>query len=167
MRFFLIFLFVFSFLKADILKDFFEKKYNNLCTYQNIQKYKDENILSLIGFSCVKLDKIYLLPFITNKLKKTDIGRKNSIYFSTIYLQKKLLMAYFFDNYSLDGFSFPKSDYILSVIFDKIKNHKYEKIGNIYIIDNGDIIYNIFKKEDKIVIDEIKGGKVIKKHWFR
>jgi len=167
MRFFLIFLFVFSFLKADILKDFLNKDYSKICTYENIIKYKDEKILSLIGKSCVNLDKLYLLPYITNKLKKTDIGRKNSVYFSTIYLQKKLIMAYFFDNYPLEGFSFPKSDYILSVVFEALVNGNYQRVGNVYMIKNGDEILNVFKKGDKVFVNEVKNGKIVKEHWFR
>jgi len=166
MRFFLFF-FIFSFLNADILKDFLNKKYENICTYQNIINYKDEQILSLIGKSCVNLDRLYLLPYITNKLKKTDIGRKNSVYFSTIYLQKKLLMAYFFDDYSLKGFNFPKSDYVLSVVFDAIQNGNYQRVGNVYMIKEKDKILNVFKKGDKVFVNELKNGKIIKEHWFR
>ena len=71
------------FLYASIVNDFLDKKYAKICTVKNIN-INDENKLSLVGISCVKSDKLYLLPFLINKLKKTKLGRTNAIYFSTI-----------------------------------------------------------------------------------
>jgi hypothetical protein len=76
-------------------------------------------------------------------------------------------MAYFFDNYPLEGFSFPKSDYILSVVFEALVNGNYQRVGNVYMIKNGDEVLNVFKKGDKVFVNEVKNGKIVKEHWFR
>jgi len=167
-RVLLVALVLFSITRANLIKNFENKNYKEICTYKNVLKYtKDEKALSLIGISCVKSDRLFILPAVVKRLKKTSIGQRNAVYFSTIYLQKKLLIAYFFDNYILEGFSFPRSDYFISVIFDSIKNQTYEKDGDAYIVDNGDVVYKVFKDYDKLVIDEIRNGRVVKTHWFR
>jgi len=158
----------FSFLKADIIKDFLSKNYEKICTYKTIDMYmKDDKALSIIGLSCLKLDKLYMLPYVFNKLKRTKKGRKNGIYFLTIYTQKKLLYSYLFDNLSLDAFSLPETDYILSKVFwaIKLKDYKKEKDKFVIIIDEKRVY--VYKKEDKFFVDEYKENKLIKRHWYR
>ena len=168
MRLLLALVLLYSFSSADILKDFLNKKYDEVCNYKNVLQYtRNEKVLSIIGLSCLKIDKLFVLPAVVKRLKKTSLGQKNAVYFSTIYLQKKLLLAHFFDNYPLAGFNFPKSDYVISVVFDYIKSHDYTKEGNRLLIDAGDKQYRLFKDGDKLVIDEIVDGKVVKNHWFR
>ena len=168
MKLLLALILLYSFSSADILKDFVNKKYNEVCNYKNVLQYtKNEKILSIIGFSCLKIDKLFVLPAVVKRLKKTSLGQKNAVYFSTIYLQKKLLLAHFFDNYPLDGFNFPKSDYLISVVFDHIKSRNYTKEGDKFIINTENASFVVFKDKDKLVINEVFEGKVLKNHWFR
>ncbi len=153
------------FLYASIYNDFLLKKYSIVCNPKNINT-TDEKVLSIVGISCVKSDKLYLLPIIINKLKKTKIGRTNAVYFATIILQKKLLYAYLFDNYPLVNFNFPKGDYILSIVFDNIKKGNYKKVDNKYLITLENESIYFYKNGDKMIIDEYKNGK-IKSRWFR
>ncbi|EDM24526.1 hypothetical protein FE773_08190 [Caminibacter mediatlanticus TB-2] len=153
------------FLYASIYENFLLKKYSVVCSPKNINT-NDEKLLSIVGISCVKSDKLYLLPLIINKLKKTKTGRTNSVYFATILLQKKLLYAFLFDKYPIDSFSFPKGDYILSVVFDNLKSGNYKKIDDKYIINLKNEIIYFYKKDDKMIIDEYKNGK-LKSRWFR
>ncbi len=153
-------------LYASVIDDYKEKKYDKICVSKNLNT-SDEKILSLVGISCVKSDKLYLLPFIINKLKKTRLGRTNSVYFSTIVLQKKLLYGFLFDGFSIKGFSFPKGDYILSVVFDNIKKGNYIFENGIYIINLSQKIIYFYKNGDKMIIDEYKNGKLISSKWFR
>lgn len=162
-----LFLVLVSFSFGGIIEDFKNKEYEKICKIENINSTRDEKILSLIGISCVKSDNLYLLPYIVRKLKYTKVARLNSIYFSTIYLQKKLLYSYFFDNFNLDSFELPDSDYILSHVFYKIKRNEYKRIGDFYIINYKDEVIKVYKKNNKLFVDEYKNNKLIKRHWFR
>ncbi len=157
----------FIFTKADVINNFKKQNYSSVCSFNNISVTKDENILSVIGISCVKSDKLYLLPYIIKKLKYTKIGRKNSIYLLTIYMQKKLLYSYFFDHLPLNGFALPKTDYILSVIFNKIKNNDYKKAGDIIIIKYKKKIIQVYPLKNKLFVDEYLNNNLIKRRWFK
>ena len=57
-RLLIIFLLI-SFLNANILELFKNKNYFEVCKFDNIQKYiENEDFLTIIGVSCVKSDKI-------------------------------------------------------------------------------------------------------------
>jgi len=131
---FSIFFLLIIFLNASIIDDYKNDKFDKVCNYSNIIKYKkDEKNLSVIGDSCVETNSLYLLSYIINYLKHTLIGR-NAIYFLIIFNEKKLFYAFLFDNFDLSNFNFPNTDHILSEIFNAIKNKKYKKIkiGDIY-----------------------------------
>jgi len=153
---------------ASIIDDFKNKNYEKICTVQNYKKYiNNSKMLNLIGLACVKIDKLVLLTPISFRLRKDKISRKNSIYFLTLVLEKRLIYSYFFDgNRDIFYFSFPKTNYFLSDIFDAIKNKHFKKEGNIYIIQNKNKIYKIFKNGTFLEIDEYKNNK-IKRHLFR
>jgi hypothetical protein len=151
------------FLSASIIDDYKNKKYFDICKFDKIVKYKkNEKFLSIIGTACVKSNKLFLLPYIVNYLKHTKAGRQNAIYFLVIFSEKKLLYAYLFDNFDISMFSFPKTDYILSDIFDAIKNKKFVKKDNIYIIKEKNATIKFYKEDDKMIIE--KNGK---RCWFR
>jgi len=152
---------------GTILNDFKNQEYNTICNFKNINRIKDEKVLSLVGISCVKIDKLYLLPFIIKKLKHTKIGRLNSIYLLTIYMQKKLLYSYFFDNLDLSNFNLPDTDYILSHIFYNIKHKSFKKEGNVYMIKYANKLIKVYKQQDKLFVEEYSNGKLIKRRWFR
>jgi len=152
---------------ANIVNDFKNHQYQKLCKFDNFVNIKNEKLLSLVGISCVKLDKLYLLPFVIARLKHTKIGRLNSIYFLTIYMQKRLLYSYFFDNLKLNNFNLPDTDYVLSHVFYKIKQRDYKIKNDKYIIRYGNKIIKVYKKDNKLFVDEYKNNKLIKRHWFR
>jgi hypothetical protein len=155
------------FLNASIIDEYKNKNYEKICDFKNIVKYKkNEKILSLIGESCVKINNLYMLPYIINHLKHTPIGRKNVIYFLVIYNEKKLLYAFLFDNFDIDEFDFPMTNHILSIVFDAIRNKKYKKINNVYLIKYKNINIKMYKEDDKMIIEEYSGKK-IKRYWFR
>jgi hypothetical protein len=157
-------------LRADLVQDYLNKNYAKLCTFKNVTKYSDnEKALSLIGVACTKIDNIFMLPYIINRLITTDYGRKNSIYFLTILMEKKLIYSYLYDNISLKSFSFPMTDYVLSYIFEALKEKNFKKKGDIIVIENKQkgVVYNVYKKDDKVYIDEIKNGKLLKRRWYR
>jgi hypothetical protein len=157
-----------GFLNASIIDDYKNKNYEKICTYKNVLTYrKNEKILSIIGDSCVKTDNLYLLPSIIANLKYTSIGRKNAIYFLTIFNEKRLLYSFLFDNFDISDFSFPQTEYILSVVFDAIKNGKYEKIDNIYLIKKDKFVLRIYKKNDKMIVEKMYKNILLERHWFK
>jgi len=157
-----------SMLYAGIADDYIKGRYGKICSYSNIVKYKkNEKALSVIGLSCVKTDNLYLLPYVFKNLKYTSLGRKNAVYFMTVYMQKKLLYSFLFDSLSLKPFSFPATDYVLSVVFDAIKEKKYEFKNGEYIIKSNGKIYRVYKKNDKMFIDEYTNEKLIKRRWYK
>jgi len=165
---FILFVLLVVFLKSDLITEYKNQNYSNICNIANINKYKkNEQMLSIIGISCVKSDKLYILPYILNKLKHSVIGRKNSIYFLTVYMQKKLLYTFVFDNFSLNGFNLPDTDYILSHIFVKIKQNQYEKIENTYVIKYKNEVIKMYPQTDKLIVEEYIDNKLIKRRWFR
>ena len=161
-------LFIPFFLFANIIDDFKNKNYSEICTPQNYRKYvHNYKMLNLIGLACVKSDKLVLLLPISYRLRKDRLSRKNSVYFLTLVMQKRLLYSYFFDgNKDIFYFSFPKTNYFLSDVFEAIKDKNFKKEQNIYIIQNKNKIYKIFKNGTFLEIDEIKNNK-IKRHLFR
>jgi len=68
---------------------------------------------------------------------------------------------------SLKSFSFPMTDYILSYVFEAIKNENFTKKDDIIIIKNKNTTFMVYKIEDKMFIDEYKNEKLIKRRWFR
>jgi len=159
---------IFLFARADIISDYNNGNYNLVCKMSNIEKFKkSENLLSIVGISCVKSDKLYVLPYLLNKLKRTKIGRKNSIYFNIIYLQKRLIYSYLFDNLSFEGFNLPDTNYILSHIFVKLKDSDFKKVDGKIVIDYKGEIIKVYKIGDKFFVDEYKNNKLIKRRWYR
>lgn len=152
---------------GDVVQDFLNKDYGKVCKSSRIKYYaKNEKILSLIGTACVKSDKLVLLPYVIQGLRKTETGRKNAIYFLTIYTQKRLLYSFLFDNFSLDGFFLPNTDYILSKVFYAFKRKNYKIVGDKYEIDLNNSKIFVYKYGDKMMVDEIKNGNLIKR-WYR
>jgi hypothetical protein len=72
-----------------------------------------------------------------------------------------------FDGYPLKSFSFPRGDYILSVVFENLKRGNFEKSGDIYKIPLQNKTIYFYRLGDKMMIDEYSGGKLIKSRWFR
>jgi len=155
-------------LSANILADFKKAKYQQICTFEMFHKYLTKpKYLSIVGLACVKIDKLFLLPAITFRLRNDKMSRKNSIYFLTLVLEKRLLYSYFFDkNNDIFHFSFPKTNYFLSDVFNAIKNKQFKKESDIYIIQKNNKIYKVFKNDTFLEIDEYKNNK-IKRHLFR
>jgi len=153
---------------ANVIDDFKAGRYKKLCSFKTYSKYNhDTKSLTLIGLSCLKIDKLVLLLPISYWLRKDKLGRKNSIYFLTIVLEKRLLYSYIFDNSNdLFYFSFPKTTYFLSDVFNAIKNRNFIKEKNAYIIKINDKTYKVFKNKSFLEIDEIENNE-IKRHLFR
>jgi len=161
-------IFIFAF---NIKQEYLSQNYKNVCKYgvANINKIKkDENLLSLIGLSCVKSDYFIYLPKIINNLKYTKTGRKNSIFFSILFLEKKLLYSYMKDNINLSYYKFPLINHPISIALNSIINKKFTKKDNQIIIKYKNKIYKIYmNKENKMFIDVYQNNNLIQRHWYR
>jgi hypothetical protein len=164
---FSIFILFFSFLNASIVDDYKNKRFDKICNFTILNKYKkDEKVLSLMGEACLNVGRLYMLPYIVKHLQNTPTGRKNGIYFLVIYNEKKLLYSFLFDSFDIGDFCFPKTDYFLSIIFEAVKNKKYKKKNSVYLIRHNNEIIKMYKKNDKMVI-EISEGKKSKRYYFK
>ncbi len=156
----------------DIKKLYNSKEYSKVCTQSgNIyMSFKDnEEFLNIFADSCLKSDMInrMILPII--KLNKTKQARENAAYFTTILYQKKLLYYALCDNADISYVNLPKTDYILSKIFQKYVKKEYKLQNNSYWFDDEldkDIKYklNIEIKNGvkKMYLKTYKNGNLLK-----
>jgi hypothetical protein len=160
-------LFLFSF---DFKSQFLAKNYLTVCKtgMNHLNKIKNnEELLSLVGVACAKSDYLIYLPTLVNLLKKTEIGRKNGIYFAVLLLQKKLLYSYMMDNIDISYYQIPLTDHPLSIVVTAISNKEFEKRGDKLIIKYNNNNYKVYKEGDKVFIDIYNGDNLIESHWYR
>jgi len=161
-------IFLFSF---NIKEQYLTQNYKDVCLYgvkHFTEVKKDENLLSLIGLSCVKSDYFIYLPPIINYLKHTKEARDNSIYFSILFVEKKLLYGYIMDNTDISYYKLPLINHPLSIVFNNIVNKNFIKENGIIIIKYKNIIYKVYRdNENKLFIDEYTNNQLIARHWYR
>ncbi len=135
---------------------------------------KDEDLVSMYAFSCLRADYINRLAVPILILGKTPQSRKNRSYFSLLLTQKNLLISALGDKVELTNISCPNTDHIISKVFNLYFQKKYKKTDNIYIMQDP-------KKEDHtyqvsiikrasipyLKIEEYQNGKKVKIHIYR
>ena len=160
-----------------------EVNYDKLLNYYKIKNYKktcqyakdifsklDNSFLSIVGDACAKEDDINILGIIVSKLKMTKSDRANASYFATLILEKKLIYQFANDGLDLSGLVLPKTEHILSRVFEKLAQKKYKIIQNKITINDKPYRYILWLSSDlpaKLYIDEYKDTLFIKRHWFR
>lgn len=133
---------------ADI-KSYFEKaEYTKICNQKIQDLLKDsqnEEFLNIFGISCLKTNDIDRLALPASKLSKTQSSRENAAYFADILLKKKLLLHAILDGADISYIRLPKSDYILSFIFDKFVKKEYVEELGVFIFEepNSDTRYEL------------------------
>ncbi len=153
-----------------------EKKYKKACQIglRMFDKHKkDSKFLMLYGLSCLKADYIDRLAVPLTGLRYTRSERANASYFATILLQKKLLYHALIDGVDISNLKLPKTDYVLSKVFDLYTQKKYKKADDKYYFiakENPDFIYVLYiEKSDnlyKMVIEERLDNHIIKVHRY-
>jgi len=165
---FLVPIFLFSF---DYKKEYSHNNFEKICKYgiKHIQKIRDdENLLTLVGFSCVKADSFIYLPTVVTLLKKTTQARQNSIYFSILYIEKKLLIANIIDGMDISYYKFPYINHPVSIVVNALINNDYKKKNGVVIIKKDDKTYVVYKNdENKVFIQVYKYKKLQETHWYR
>lgn len=162
--------------KEELLYLFQNKQYEEACNlgFKNFSdNSKDEEYVSLCSFACLNIDYIDRLSVAITTLRYSKEARANASYFSTILLQKKLLYHAMLDGYDISSLNLPKTDYVLSKVFDLyIKKTNGEK-KKYYIFEdeeNAALKYKLYVlkdgKIDKVVIEEFYNSVSTQKHIY-
>lgn len=95
--------------------------YTQGCEY-GFERFSDqrsnEPFISLLGFTCLKADKIDKLSPVITLLNDSAEARSNAAYFAMLVMQKKLLMQSLYDGKPIGNLRFPTSSHTLSKVFD-------------------------------------------------
>ena len=179
MRFILLFLLSLSYMYAysysDVLRDYEAKNFDKVCLDGSVfymKNDKNENILTAIGDACAKVDAINPLGNIIKNLISTKENRESGSYFATLILQKKLIYQFMNDSANLRELRLPRTNHVLSVVFENLAKGNYEYIENSnkkVQITADELDYILWLSDDepkKVHIDEYKNGKIIKRHWY-
>ncbi|HUH43365.1 MAG TPA: hypothetical protein VLZ29_09610 [Sulfurimonas sp.] len=162
--------------KQEILHLYQNKNFEEACNvgFKNFfDNSRDEEYVSLYSLACLNIDYIDRLYISLTALKYSKEARANAAYFSTILLQKKLLYHAMIDDYDISNLILPKTDYVLSKVFDLyVKNTKGEKKEFYFFDDENDatLKYKLYViKENstyKVVVEEFYNSISIKKHIY-
>ncbi len=152
----------------SLIKAYKNKDYAFVCKkgYKLFDKLrKDENLITMYAFSCLRIDYIDRLAVPILILGKTPQSRTNRAYFSLILSQKNILTSALFDGSKFEGLHVPRTDYILSKVFNLYFQKKYKKTDNIYIMQDptDKVTYEMSVKKDRygkvLFIKEIRPNK--------
>jgi len=163
---------LFGITKNEIYKLYNKKHFKATCekgTWILRQNSKDDTYLSVVGLSCVNADMINTAIRISKYMGRTKIGRNNASFISSIFLIKKLLIQFIYDEIDLSNLSLPKAEYYLSDIFEKISQNNYKKKGGVYIVKIGKFTYSLEPFEtstNKILIKIYQNNKLLSKHIY-
>ncbi len=105
------------------------KNYEKACEIGIKNLIDNEAFLSLVGDACARENKIDNLSKILPFLKSSKEYRENRSYFTTLLLQKSLLLEFIEDDIDISYLRFPKTPHILSKVFQKIADKKFKIIS--------------------------------------
>jgi hypothetical protein len=152
-------------------------KYRQACDegVSKLQKHRnDEKYISLYAFACLQADEVDRLALPIIMLKKSRGARKNATYFSTILLQKNLLIDALENRQSLSGLNLPSTDFVLSKVFDLFSANRYVSRNDIYVLTdpkNPRQTYRLYlrahEKSYALVLDEYYDTILTKHHLYR
>ncbi len=134
---------------------------------------KDEKFISLIGMACLKADYIDMLGLIQSRLYTTDEGRTNAALFTSILLQKRLILQYMYDDTDISTLALPVADHPLSIVFSAIRDGHYKEVSNHpkeIIIEQDHTRYRVYidkEKKNKLAIDITTDAGILQEHRYR
>ena len=174
---FILFLNIYAFdlSKQSIVYLFKNNYFSFICQHrwQYINKYlgKREDLLSLVGYSCLKKHQLTLALDVAKALRFTKDGRINSNYIATLFDIKTLLIRYVYNNkISLNLINIPYSfDDDLGKVFYLVKIQKPVVKNNSFIVRTKDgkkikVFYDI--KDNNFILSFYKNSKLIKKDTY-
>lgn len=152
---FAFFINAFALSTSEILSLYDSGQYRQVCS-NAVEKFfkenNDEAVINMYASSCLKIHEINRLSTPIFKLVRTKSARENAAYFADILFKKKLLYHAVIDDVDISYIRLPRSDYILSMIFDKFVKKEYEKDGDVYVFKepNSDTYYELAKSDDEV-----------------
>ncbi len=160
------------------LYHYYEKQeYKKGCDYG--AKYYNRNIsnekyLTLYGLSCLETNHIERIAKPMLLLNETEDSRENASYFATIILQKQLLKQALMDGKSLGDLKLPKTNFVLSRIFNLFVEKAYKEREGVYTLDDPkkkDIYYKVYiettkKKRTYMIIDIYQEDRFTKRYRY-
>lgn len=158
------------------IKAYKEKKYESVCKEGLALYYggrHNEHFVALVGSACAHTDTINPLGLLQRHLISNANLRETASYFSTLILQKRLLLQFMADNSTLRGLTLPYSGHILSFVFENISSGNYviiKKKPKMVKIEQGGRTVLVFLNESEpinVQVDEFEEGKLSKRHWFQ
>ncbi|GAX87385.1 conserved hypothetical protein [Lebetimonas natsushimae] len=156
-------------LSSAFQKGFYSRICMNRWFYINKYVNKREDLLSIVAYACLK--KRYLTPALdlAKVLKKTALGRKNATYITTLFLMKKLILQYIFDDIHIRNIKLPIiKDDLLGKIFSNIQEGNFLKEKNSIVIKENNKKFIVYpNKNYNIVIKVFVNNKLTKKviYW--
>ena len=171
--------FLFSSNLSTLYKLYETQKYEKACAYGTKYLYKhgnkkNEKYLTLYGLSCLETDHIERLSIPIAYLNGSKDARANASYFSTILLQKHLLMQTLIDEKELVDLHLPKTTFVLSKVFSLFVQKRFTVNNKIYKLEDetkADTYYKIYIKNDKknrkyMIIDTYKNDKFTQRYRY-
>ena len=169
--------FLFSSNLSTLYKLYEKQEYNKACDYAHKYYYKkrnrnSENYSTFYGLSCLETNKISRIAIPMTTLTKSEDARANASYFGTILLQKQLLLQALIDKKPLSKLHLPRTNFIISKIFNLFLEKKYILEDNIYKFTDENLNYKLYIKKSKksrqyMVIDIYKDNKFTKRYQYR
>ena len=161
------------------LYNFYEKQeYDKGCDYGHkyyTKNSKSEKYATLYALSCLETNNIDRVARSMLSLNSSKESRENASYFTTILLQKELLMQAILDDKPLGDLVLPKTSFYLSKVFDGFVAKRYTKDGEAYYLkdsDNPERYYKIYiettkNKEHYMIIDIYEKEKFTKRYRYK
>jgi hypothetical protein len=151
---------------------FAQKKFSYICDkrWDFINRYnnKNEDLLSLVAYSCLK--KRYITPALdlAKVLKITKEGRKNATYIVTLFLMKKLIIQMLNDDMPVSNLNLPKiTDNDLGMVFLYIQEGRFKKESRGIVINTDKSVYKVrLTKRNNVLIEKYRGDKLIKREYY-
>jgi len=163
-------------IKVSLYHLYQDKQYKEACQegLKVFNQYrKDEEFVSLYAFSCLKADQIDRLAVPISTLKNSEEARSNAAYFSVILMQKKLLLHALIDGYKLTELKLPKTDHVLSKVYElysKTNNDRKRSHYSFIDTDNNKVTYKLYLKNSnhnkKMVIEEFYDTIMTHRHVY-
>jgi len=151
-------------LSASNYDDFFrEYQKNNFTRACKIGKKiyshneRDEKLLSVIGKACLKADYISTVGTIQSRLRTTKEARVNSVIFSTVVLQKRLIYQFMYDGTDISTLALPVFDHPLSHTFVAIRDKDYKVTST----SPKTIEFDVGDEHYKVYIDKNDSGRIV------
>ncbi len=149
--------------------------YNKVCSHEVTAIYEkytdDEEFVNMYRHSCVEIDIISRVTNPINKLVRSPQTRANAVYFATVLYQKKLLYHAFVDDVDISYIRLPRTEHILSTIFDNYVIGNFTKENDEFIFIDGEKSHRlkVEKSSDnlfKMIIKTYENEKLVQTRAF-